>query len=479
MQSTPTWKAITGLVLATSMWAGAAGAGEQFQTLAGIQAEAMSPSALAAVEGRVTNAKFFSFNPRFFGLQSLLGKGGLNLKGTLTPLGELRLPILEGGVLNFKGALHDKLHLIGPFDPQGRLNLHYREAADKGAVEFHLSSLPELLNLDSIIRTRDHALQLNGVLDPKGGLNLLLEDHSTDSGELRLSGLLGLLNLNLKGGIGDGQIQPVALLLNPKTGLTLNPKGSFNPSAELQLSSLPGLLDLSLNVLPLEPESGEIKLSNLFAPQGGLNVILKGAAKLSGKLHLLSMLGPQGGLNLDLKGASLLGEAGLQLTGLFDPKGGPKLTGKVSDTDAGELQLTGLLGLLNLNFKGAGGDAFRLISVLDPKSGPSLNFKGGSDDAVEQLQLSSLLGLLNLSLKGFRKEDYQLAGSLQRGPGLDYKGTFNDGIELDLSGVLGSKGGLNLLNLKGISNEKLPLIGLLDPKGLNLNLLGLSLLGRR
>jgi len=79
------WESNSGFVLVVSMWAGTVGAEEQFQTLIGIPTEAMSSTEPAAVEGKIADPKLFHFNQRFFILESLLGKGGLNLRGTLTP----------------------------------------------------------------------------------------------------------------------------------------------------------------------------------------------------------------------------------------------------------------------------------------------------------------------------------------------------------------------------------------------------------
>ncbi|MGH7963111.1 MAG: hypothetical protein ACRERD_14985, partial [Candidatus Binatia bacterium] len=47
---------VAGVALAASMGTGMAGAEEQFQTMAGVQAQAMSHSELAAVEGKGPNA---------------------------------------------------------------------------------------------------------------------------------------------------------------------------------------------------------------------------------------------------------------------------------------------------------------------------------------------------------------------------------------------------------------------------------------
>ncbi|MGH7962308.1 MAG: hypothetical protein ACRERD_10880 [Candidatus Binatia bacterium] len=68
-----TWKAtVASLTLATSMWVGVAGAEEQFQTLAGIQAGTMSHSELADVEGKLLGG---------LNLLGLLGTGNTGLLG--------------------------------------------------------------------------------------------------------------------------------------------------------------------------------------------------------------------------------------------------------------------------------------------------------------------------------------------------------------------------------------------------------------
>ncbi|MGH7960726.1 MAG: hypothetical protein ACRERD_02730 [Candidatus Binatia bacterium] len=373
-----TWKVIVGLVLAALIWEGLAKAEEQFHTLAGVPTEAMSSGELAAVEGKVTNQKFFDFTPRFFDLDSLLDPQRGLLKGTFTPAGEFRLPFSAGGPhLSLKGALNDAFQLTGPFDSQGRLNLNYREALDKGFGELRLSGLPDLLELDSGITSRDHLAQFSGVLDPERGLRLFLKDMSNDSGRLRLSGLLGLVNLDAKGGIGDGEIQPLDLRFDPRAGLSLNVQGAFQPSGELQLSSLPGIMDLTF----------------------------KGAGDDSGEL---------------------------QLSGLLGSEGRPHFTFQGIPNDGGELQISGLLGLLNLNLRGFGNDNYR-FALFDPKGGLTPSLTGGSDE----------LG------------------------------------ELRLSSVSGPKRGPGLLHIKGTSKENLPFIGVLRPGGLTLNVLGLSLPGRR
>lgn len=136
---------VVGLALMVSLVVGSAAAGEQFATLNGIQAEAMSTSEMAAVEG-----KFYDYIPLGGFNWALVwvddASGHTWLLPTWTYLGQRQLP-RQITLQDIKNAFPDNYRNPGQsssanFFSQQRLDIYFKDLRDGHSLLFGYSTKP-------------------------------------------------------------------------------------------------------------------------------------------------------------------------------------------------------------------------------------------------------------------------------------------------------------------------------------------------
>jgi len=275
------WTTIAGTALAVVMGVGTAGAGEQFQTLAGIQAAAMSQSEMATVEGKGPNA---------LGAIAILGE-----KGFLAFVdGKRSNPIVTYDANALNPDATGVVTAVGILDPL--LGLFSFRSGDRDApvLLIDLTSITNPPSGQATFLGLPDLAGIFGLLELSGGGSGLLGDEGVLS-ILSLgggNGLLGILDLGGSGGVLN------ILDLGGSGGLLgiLDLGGSGGILSILDLGGSGGVLGILgggsggiLNILNLGGSGGILNILNLGGSGGGVLGILPVGGLLTG-LPILSGL---------------------------------------------------------------------------------------------------------------------------------------------------------------------------------------------